>query len=201
MKTMLLAFFLHLCSIGVCAQDTIDMVAKLGIQDDIAKLESLVVRKMKKYDLSDDYRNYRLIHVFKLKICCDEKEITKKDWLDYSFLNYLKPEYVWIKEKRFGFRKKYLYTYTFLVNPKGYISDVFIGGRFYLCASDVPKDLLSNDNNIFIFMSGWLPSLHESKRDEYVVVKNNKLYGFKDYSDCSDCKTLIPWDTYISRKF
>ena len=195
---MLLAFFLHLCSIGVCAQDTINMVAKLGIQDDIAKLESLVVRKMKKYDLLDDYRNYRLIHVFKLKICCDEKEVTKKEWLDYSFLNYLKPEYIKIKEKRFGFRKKYLHTCTFLVNSNGYRFDAFIGGRFYMCASDFPKDLLSSDKNVFIFMSGFDPSLRESIRSEYVVVKDNKLYGFKDFSDC---ETLIPWDTYISRKF
>ena len=29
---------------------------------------------------------------------------------------------------------------------------------------------------------------------KYVVVKDNHLYGFDDFSDCN---TLIPWNTYI----
>jgi hypothetical protein len=42
-----------------------DIVAKLGIKEDIEKLESLVVRRAKKKGLLKDYQNLRQIHVIK----------------------------------------------------------------------------------------------------------------------------------------
>ena len=192
LKIMLLAFVLYLFCIGVYAQETVDMVAKLGIKEDVEKLESLVARKVQKNTLLNQSGKLKQIHVFKLKICCDEKKITENEWLDYSFLNYLRPEYVRIKEKRFGFKKKYLHAYTYLVNADGYRLDVCIGGRFYSCASVMPKELLSVDKNGFIFFMSSLDSRKTGYK--YVVVKDNHLYGFDDFSDCN---TLIPWNTYI----
>lgn len=199
LKKAFFAFVLYICCIGIYAQKTMDMVSKLGIKEDIEKLESLVVRRAKKKGLLKDYKNLRQIHVIILKKRCDGRNLTKKDWMDYSFLNFLEPEYVKVREKFWGKKKKYLYAYTFLVTSDKYRLDEYITGfkYFYSCAGVMPKDLLSLDKNDLIFMSSNDPNLYESNFREYVVVKDNVLYGFDDFSDCDK---LIPWETFVSSK-
>ena len=199
-KKAFLALVLYLCCIGVYAQATIDIVAKLGIKEDIEKLESLVARKVKNDDLLKDMENLRQIHVIKLKKSRNSRNLTRKEWMDYSFLDFLKPEYVKVREKVFGKKKKYLCARTYLVTSDGYRLDAYITGskNFYSCASVMPKDLLSLDKNDLIFMSSFDPNLYRPNFSEYVVVKDNVLYGFDDFSDCDK---LIPWETYILCKY
>ncbi|MCR5395320.1 MAG: hypothetical protein K6E86_08000 [Bacteroidales bacterium] len=195
-----LALVLHLCYIGVFAQAPIDMAAKLGIKEDIEKLDSLVVRKLKKDNLLKDFDNLRQIHVIILRKRRNSRNLTKKDWMDYSFLDFLEPEYVKVREKKIGKKKKYLYALTFLFTLDGHRLEEYTTGLNYfnLCASDMPKDLLSLDKNDLIFTSSFDPNLYELNKREYVVIKDNVLYGFEDFSDC---EKLIPWETYISSKY
>ena len=198
-KKAFLTFVLYLCCIGAYAQKPMGIVAKLGIKEDIEKLESLVVRRAKKKGLLKDYQNLRQIHVIKLKKRCDSRNLTRKDWMDYSFLNFLEPEYVKVREKFWGKRKKYLYAYTFLVTSDRYRLDEYTTGsnHFNSCASNMSKDLLSLDKNDLIFMSSFDPNLCKSNSSEYIVVKDNALYGFDDFSNCDK---LIPWETFILSK-
>lgn len=198
-KKTFLALVLYLCCIGVYAQKSMDIAAKLGIKEDIEKLESLVSRKVKNDNLLKDYENLRQIHVIILKKRRNSRPLTKKDWMDYSFLDFLEPEYVKVREKPFGEKRKYLRAYTYLVTSDRYRLATYITGSktFYLCASDMPKDLLSLGKNDLIFMSSFDPNLCEYNFYEYVVVKDNVLYGFDDFSDCDK---LIPWETYVSSK-
>jgi hypothetical protein len=198
-KNYFVVSFLLLCCLETGAQNTIDMVNKLGIKEDIEKLEKLVARKVNNDNFMRQFGELRQVHVFRLSMCHSGNTLTKNDWLNYSFLNYLKPNFVSIKEKIFGKKTRYLDAHTFLVSPDGYSIAVYVTGHkvFYLSAREMPKDLMTDDN-LFIFMSSFDPCGCETNRSEYVVVKDNKLYGFRDFSDYEE---LIPWDTYLKGKY
>ena len=195
LQAALFIVFSIFCVEGL-ANDEIDMVQKLGIKEEVVKLDSLISRKVKKNHYLSQFGDLRHVHIFVLSFSDDEKIITKKNWLDYSFLDDLRPNYFRIRNKRFG--KKYLKTLTYLVDKNGYRISVFINGFFYMCASEMPKDLLNEEKNLFMFLGSFDPQLKKIDSGYYIVLKDNKLYGFDDWSDNEN---LVPLETYVKQRF
>jgi hypothetical protein len=182
--------------VGIHAQEeVIDLVNRLGIREDIEKLDSLVARKARKLGYMNQFKELTWFHFFKLTLSDPQKELTKKDWLDYSFLNYLKPRYFRMKGKLYG--RKYLDAHTFLVDKKrGLFLADFERGHFYVGAREMPNVLMSTDNT-FIFMCSSDLQFRTLTRNRYIIVNENKFYVFIDSEYRNSSKELIPWDIYV----
>ena len=66
-KKILIQIIIMIVScVNVCAQETIDMVEKFGLKNDIVKLEQYVLRKVRERgSYWNEIENLRQVHVFR----------------------------------------------------------------------------------------------------------------------------------------
>ena len=183
--------------VNVCAQETIDMVEKFGLKNDIVKLEQYVLRKVRERgSYWNEIENLRQVHVFRFVKSNPFYKIKIQDWEDYSFLEHITPKYVEFRETVNGKKYRLLDAYTYLVDKKNNMRiDVCKTGHtpLYSCASEMPMELMHDENNFIIF-STFYGQFEQICTGQYIVVRNNKLYGFTDWQEN---KALIPWEKFL----
>ncbi|MCR5361970.1 MAG: hypothetical protein K6E73_08175 [Bacteroidales bacterium] len=182
----LVVFF---CLSPAFGQQKIDLVSQLGIQDDIKKLEQLVLKKVegKLYRHPEELVQ---VHIFRLEPIDSSTLFSKEELLDYSFLKKLKCKYTKARYSRFGFKKKYLDCYTFLLTPDGFRLGLYITGHscLYLTSAPISKEVWSSDNSTFLFFNLDEPNV----RSHYILAKNDSLYYYEDYGE-----QLVPFEQYV----
>lgn len=99
-KKILIQIIIMIVScVNVCAQETIDMVEKFGLKNDIVKLEQYVLRKVRERgSYWNEIENLRQVHVFRFVKSNPFYKIKIQDWEDYSFLEHITPKYVEFRE-------------------------------------------------------------------------------------------------------
>ncbi len=126
-QLILIIVFIHYFGVGISAQPKIDMIEKLGIQEDIISLEMEITKLIKKHPKLSKMQGLKQYHVFWLSI--DSKNGKKSELCDNSFLDKLKPSYV---ELGCIFKEKFLNAKTFVVDSTGNLVGIGSVGAAYV---------------------------------------------------------------------
>ena len=188
-------FVFFLLSTNATAQQVINIVEKFCLQKDIEELDDYIDQKIQEDTFMTKFSSLRKVHVFEMERLDRKKIFTVREWLNGSFLNYLKPCYVKIQDRKTGKKKWCLYSHTYLVDSRGVAVAVYPTGHgiFYLVGSTFPKELLS-EQNTFMFWGGWDFQFNKVARVHYIIIRAGKLFCFHDW-DAN--KGLIPWQKYV----
>ena len=188
-------FVFFLLSTNATAQQVINIVEKFCLQKDIEELDDYIDQKIQEDTFMTKFSSLRKVHVFEMERLDRKKIFTVREWLNGSFLNYLKPCYVKIQDRKTGKKKWCLRASTFLVDSRGVAIAVYPTGHsiFYLVGSAFPKELLS-EQNTFMFWGGWDFQFNKVAEVYHIIIRDNELYCF---NEMKETQGLIPWQKYV----
>ena len=192
-RAILFGFFL--LSTNATAQQLVNIVEKFDLQKDIEALDDYIDQRIQKDTFMTKFGSLRKVHIFEMERSDRKKILTKNEWFNGSFLNYLKPCYVKSPEKINGKKQRYLYAHTFLVDSMGISVAVYVTGdtNFYMDGRTFPQELCS-EQNTFVFWGGWDFQLKNVAKSYYMIIRDNELYCF---DEMAETQGLIPWGKYI----
>ena len=195
------------------SQDTINMIDKLHIKNEFKELEDRIEYLVRKAKIVNETEEIKQFHIFlsnNTLFDIPNYKADKEDYLNGSFLQFLKPNYYDIKPQGlFKKNKKYLQTYAYITNSKGELiatGDVrFVSNsrayKSYPTEIEFAK-LLFDKKFDFMFSMGIL--------SHYICIKDNKLYvisnfwngiemyGWEKFVNCCFDKIVSHW--YIEEK-
>lgn len=178
MKKFLIIILTLFC-IQTYSQSLTDLVMKFDLKEDMVKRDELLKRRIKNNHFFDTEGELKCVHVYQFEVTDPIVLPTRQNWLDGSILDYIKPKYIHVREKRFGRKKRYLDGYTFIVRKDGTWIANYRGYELYLHNfGRMPQALLNND--VFMFNASWDQQFQRSKTGTCIIVGEDKLYFWDD---------------------
>ena len=195
------------------SQDTINMIDRLHIKNEFKELEDRIEYLVRKAKIVNETEEIKQFHIFlsnNTLFGIPNYKADKEEYLNGSFLQYLKPNYYKISPKRlWQKRKNYLDTSTYIMDIKGNL--IATGDARFVSNSRAYKSysteiefakLLFDKKFDFMFSMGILT--------HYICIKDNKLYvisnfwngiemyGWEKFVNCCFDKIVPHW--YIEEK-
>lgn len=196
----ILIIILALFSLEMYSQNLTNLVIKFDLKEDMIKRDQLIEKRIKNNHYFDTMGELKRVHVYKFILSDSNVLPTRQDWLDGSILNFIKPQYIHVREKRFGIKKRYLDGYTYIVRQDGMWIANYCGYNLYLHNfGQMPQTLLNDE--VFMFNASWDPQFQRSKNGTCIIVGEDKLYfwdedrngvGYLDDRDTCKQDFIIP---------
>ena len=160
------------------SQDTINMIDRLHIKRELKELEGRIEYLVRKDKIVSKTEEIQQFHIFFLKntlFSIPNYKADKEEYLNGSFLQYLKPNYYKISPQRLWQKKKnYLDTSTYIMDIKGNLiatadaSLVSIAFASYSLMIKTAKFLLEKKFDFVFYMGGIY--------GYFITIKEGKLY-------------------------
>jgi len=160
------------------SQDTINMIDKLHIKNEFKELEDRIEYLVRKDKIVSKTEEIQQFHIFFLKntlFSIPNYKADKEEYLNGSFLQYLKPNYYKISPQRLWQKKKnYLDTSTYIMDIKGNLiatadaSLVSIAFASYSLMIKTAKFLFEKKFDFVFYMGGIY--------GYFITIKEGKLY-------------------------
>ena len=123
MRTLFIIIVLNSSWCFLYSQDTINMIDRLHIKNEFKELEDRIEYLVRKAKIVNETEEIQQFHIFFLKntlFSIPNYKADKEEYLNGSFLQYLKPNYYKISPQRlWQKRKNYLDTSTYIMDIKG----------------------------------------------------------------------------------
>ncbi len=160
------------------SQDTINMIDRLHIKRELKELEGRIEYLVRKDKIVSKTEEIQQFHIFFLKntlFSIPNYKADKEEYLNGSFLQYLKPNYYKISPQRLWQKKKnYLDTSTYIMDIKGNLiatadaSLVSIAFASYSLMIKTAKFLFEKKFDFVFYMGGIY--------GYFITIKEGKLY-------------------------
>ncbi len=179
-KAILLTYILSFMPINGYSNNRINLVDQLNIQKDLSRLEKSIWILIKRNQNLSNEKGLKQFHILWLK---GKENISKKDILDYSFLDKIEPMY---KKKQSGIfdKKKYLRSEIFITDSTGNIVGKAYDNQSLFfneptnSESELIRMLYNKElDNVFRLMIGVVNS------SIYMGTKDMDMYILKDTRD------------------
>ena len=160
------------------SQDTINMIDRLHIKRELKELEGRIEYLVRKAKIVNETEEIQQFHIFFLKntlFAIPNYKADKEEYLNGSFLQYLKPNYYKISSERlWQKRKNYLDTSTYIIDIKGNLIAtgdarlVSIAFASYSLMIKTAKFLFEKKFDFVFYMGGIY--------GYFITIKEGKLY-------------------------
>ena len=160
------------------SQDTINMIDRLHIKRELKELEGRIEYLVRKAKIVNETEEIQQFHIFFLRntlFAIPNYKADKEEYLNGSFLQYLKPNYYKISPQRLWQKKKnYLDTSTYIMDIKGNLiatadaSLVSIAFASYSLMIKTAKFLFEKKFDFVFYMGGIY--------GYFITIKEGKLY-------------------------
>lgn len=195
----LFIFITLICSQSfLYSQDTINMIDRLHIKNEFKELEDRIEYLVRKAKIVNETEEIKQFHIFlsnNILFSIPNYKADEEEYLDGSFLYYLKPNYYDIKPQGlFKKRKKYLKTYAYITNGKGEL--IATGDTRFISNSRAYKSyfpdiefakFLFDKKFDFMFSMGIL--------SHYICIKDNILYVISDFRGEVE---MYEWEYFVN---
>ena len=195
------------------SQDTINMIDKLHIKNEFKELEDRIEYLVRKAKIVNETEEIKQFHIFlsnNTLFGIPNYKADKEDYLNGSFLQFLKPNYYDIKPQGlFTKNKKYLQTYAYITDSKGEL--IATGDARFVSNSRAYKShpseiefakLLFDKKFDFMFSMGILSHYICIKDNNLYVVATTeegvKMYRWEEFVNCCFDKIVPYW--FIEKK-
>ncbi len=180
----IILFILSTCilymPVNIYPNKKIDLIEQLHIQKDLSRLEKSIWTLIKRNQNLSNEKGLKQFHILWLK---GKENLSKKDILDYSFLDKIEPMY---KKKPSGIfdKKKDLRSEIFISDSignivgKAYDNQTVFLNKPTISESDLIRMLYNKElDHVFRLMIGVVNS------SIYMGIKDNEIYILKDSRD------------------
>ena len=194
----LFIFITLICSQSfLYSQDTINMIDRLHIKNEFKELEDRIEYLVRKAKIVNENEEIQQFHIFFLKntlFGIPNYKADKEEYLDGSFLQYLKPNYYKISPQRlWQKRKDYLDTSTYIMDIKGNLIAtgdarlVSIAFASYSLMIKTAKFLFEKKFDFVFYMGGIY--------GYFIAIKESKLYVISDFSGEIE---MYEWEYFVN---
>ena len=194
----LFIFITLICSQSfLYSQDTINMIDRLHIKNEFKELEDRIEYLVRKAKIVNENEEIQQFHIFFLKntlFGIPNYKADKEEYLNGSFLQYLKPNYYKISPQRLWQKKKnYLDTSTYIMDIKGNLiatadaSLVSIAFASYSLMIKTAKFLFEKKFDFVFYMGGIY--------GYFIAIKESKLYVISDFSGEIE---MYEWEYFVN---
>ena len=194
----LFIFITLICSQSfLYSQDTINMIDRLHIKNEFKELEDRIEYLVRKAKIVNENEEIQQFHIFFLKntlFGIPNYKADKEEYLNGSFLQYLKPNYYKISPQRLWQKKKnYLDTSTYIMDIKGNLiatADarlVSIAFASYSLMIKTAKFLFEKKFDFVFYMGGIY--------GYFIAIKESKLYVISDFSGEIE---MYEWEYFVN---
>ena len=194
----LFIFITLICSQSfLYSQDTINMIDRLHIKNEFKELEDRIEYLVRKAKIVNENEEIQQFHIFFLKntlFGIPNYKADKEEYLNGSFLQYLKPNYYKINPQRlWQKRKDYLDTSTYIMDIKGNLIAtgdarlVSIAFASYSLMIKTAKFLFEK-KFYFVFYMGGIYGY-------FIAIKESKLYVISDFSGEIE---MYEWEYFVN---
>ena len=210
----LFIFITLICSQSfLYSQDTINMIDRLHIKNEFKELEDRIEYLVRKAKIVNENEEIQQFHIFFLKntlFGIPNYKADKEEYLNGSFLQYLKPNYYKINPQRlWQKRKDYLDTSTYIMDIKGNL--IATGDARFVSNSRAYKSFLpKNELAKFLFDKKFDFMFSMGILSHYICIKDNnlyvvatteegvKMYRWEEFVNCCFDKIVPYW--FIEKK-
>ncbi len=194
----LFIFITLICSQSfLYSQDTINMIDRLHIKNEFKELEDRIEYLVRKAKIVNENEEIQQFHIFFLKntlFGIPNYKADKEEYLNGSFLQYLKPNYYKINPQRlWQKRKDYLDTSTYIMDIKGNLIAtgdarlVSIAFASYSLMIKTAKFLFEKKFDFVFYMGGIY--------GYFIAIKESKLYVISDFSGEIE---MYEWEYFVN---
>lgn len=194
----LFIFITLICSQSfLYSQDTINMIDRLHIKNEFKELEDRIEYLVRKAKIVNENEEIQQFHIFFLKntlFGIPNYKADKEEYLNGSFLQYLKPNYYKINPQRlWQKRKDYLDTSTYIMDIKGILIAtgdarlVSIAFASYSLMIKTAKFLFEKKFDFVFYMGGIY--------GYFIAIKESKLYVISDFSGEIE---MYEWEYFVN---
>ena len=179
------------------SQDTINMIDRLHIKRELKELEGRIEYLVRKAKIVNENEEIQQFHIFFLKntlFSIPNYKADKEEYLNGSFLQYLKPNYYKINPQRlWQKRKDYLDTSTYIMDIKGNLIAtgdarlVSIAFASYSLMIKTAKFLFEKKFDFVFYMGGIY--------GYFIAIKESKLYVISDFSGEIE---MYEWEYFVN---
>ena len=179
------------------SQDTINMIDRLHIKRELKELEGRIEYLVRKDKIVNENEEIQQFHIFFLKntlFSIPNYKADKEEYLNGSFLQYLKPNYYKISPQRlWQKRKNYLDTSTYIIDIKGNLIAtgdarlVSIAFASYSLMIKTAKFLFEKKFDFVFYMGGIY--------GYFIAIKESKLYVISDFSGEIE---MYEWEYFVN---
>ena len=179
------------------SQDTINMIDRLHIKRELKELEGRIEYLVRKDKIVSKTEEIQQFHIFFLKntlFAIPNYTADKEDYLNGSFLQYLKPNYYKISPQRlWQKRKNYLDTSTYIMDIKGNLIAtgdarlVSIAFASYSLMIKTAKFLLEKKFDFVFYMGGIY--------GYFITIKEGKLYVINTFGGEIE---VYEWEYFVN---
>jgi hypothetical protein len=197
--TILFSFF-----ICIYAQENINLIKILNIEQDIVSLEKEIAKLIKEDPEMANMQNLRQFHIPNLKF--DGNDLQKEDYLNHSFLYHFKPRFYDFVFKRKNnklisrkLKEKYLMAETLVTDSEGNLICLKInrmkGCLTSLDYAKLAKMLFNKEFDLILSLPYTLSYMVGIKGNNlYAIEKWNefKVYTWEEFIECCFDKWIVP---------
>ena len=179
------------------SQDTINMIDRLHIKRELKELEGRIEYLVRKDKIVSKTEEIQQFHIFFLKntlFAIPNYTADKEEYLNGSFLQYLKPNYYKISPQRlWQKRKNYLDTSTYIMDIKGNLIAtgdarlVSIAFASYSLMIKTAKFLLEKKFDFVFYMGGMY--------GYFITIKEGKLYVINTFGGEIE---VYEWEYFVN---
>ena len=179
------------------SQDTINMIDRLHIKRELKELEGRIEYLVRKDKIVSKTEEIQQFHIFFLKntlFAIPNYKADKEEYLNGSFLQYLKPNYYKISPQRLWQKKKnYLDTSTYIMDIKGNLIAtgdarlVSIAFASYSLMIKTAKFLLEKKFDFVFYMGGIY--------GYFITIKEGKLYVINTFGGEIE---VYEWEYFVN---
>ena len=179
------------------SQDTINMIDRLHIKRELKELEGRIEYLVRKDKIVSKTEEIQQFHIFFLKntlFAIPNYKADKEEYLNGSFLQYLKPNYYKISPQRlWQKRKNYLDTSTYIMDIKGNLIAtgdarlVSIAFASYSLMIKTAKFLLEKKFDFVFYMGGIY--------GYFITIKEGKLYVINTFGGEIE---VYEWEYFVN---
>ena len=179
------------------SQDTINMIDRLHIKRELKELEGRIEYLVRKDKIVSKTEEIQQFHIFFLKntlFAIPNYTADKEEYLNGSFLQYLKPNYYKISPQRLWQKKKnYLDTSTYIMDIKGNLIAtgdarlVSIAFASYSLMIKTAKFLLEKKFDFVFYMGGIY--------GYFITIKEGKLYVINTFGGEIE---VYEWEYFVN---
>ena len=186
----LFIFITLICSQSfLYSQDTINMIDRLHIKNEFKELEDRIEYLVRKAKIVNENEEIQQFHIFFLKntlFGIPNYKADKEEYLNGSFLQYLKPNYYKINPQRlWQKRKDYLDTSTYIRDIKG---NLIATGDARLVSIAFASYSLMIKTAKFLFEKKGIYGY-------FIAIKESKLYVISDFSGEIE---MYEWEYFVN---
>ena len=195
----LFIFITLICSQSfLYSQDTINMIDRLHIKNEFKELEDRIEYLVRKAKIVNETEEIKQFHIFlsnNTLFGIPNYKADKEDYLNGSFLQFLKPNYYDIKPQGlFKKNKKYLQTYAYITNSKGEL--IATGDARFVSNSRAYKSFLpKNELAKFLFDKKFDFMFSMGILSHYICIKDNILYVISDFRGEVE---MYEWEYFVN---